>query len=75
MLLEHRALSSWLDKEAPGRWTVLQGPVEPIGPIIHSFNDKSVKGVVQRLKVKEFVTARSTAGFWLALPLRFNELF
>jgi hypothetical protein len=66
-LVEHRALTSWLEQETPGKWAVLQGPVEPIGPIIHSFNDKSVKGVVQRLKVKEFVTARSTAGFWLVI--------
>ncbi|XP_059481436.1 mitochondrial E3 ubiquitin protein ligase 1-like [Neocloeon triangulifer] len=63
VITDHKGLEYWLS-EGGGKWAVVQGFVEPIGPVIHSFNDKSVKGVIQRLKVKEYVTSRSTAGFW-----------
>ncbi|CAB3359950.1 Hypothetical predicted protein [Cloeon dipterum] len=65
LIVDHHGLENWLESaESARKWAVVQGYVEPIGPVIQSFNDKSVRGVIQRLKVKEYVTSRSTAGFW-----------
>jgi hypothetical protein len=61
---EHKSLEEWMTNNPESSWLVLQGAVEPIGPVIRGFNDRSIKGVVQRLNIKEFVTSRNTSGFW-----------
>lgn len=64
MLQDNASLEQWIKNGAEGSWAVVQGFVEPAGPVIRSFSDKSIKGVIQRLRIKEFVTARNTSGFW-----------
>lgn len=45
-------------------YVAIRGAVKSIGEPIQSVNNENVKGVVQRLCVKEHVIARCTSGFW-----------
>lgn len=38
--------------------------VKPLGKPLNSINDKKITGVIQKLKIKEHVVARTTGGFW-----------
>lgn len=45
-------------------YIAIKGIVKPLGAPLTSINNKKVTGVVQKLKIKEHVVARTTAGFW-----------
>ncbi|XP_033327217.1 mitochondrial E3 ubiquitin protein ligase 1 [Megalopta genalis] len=45
-------------------YIAVRGFVKPLGKPLTSINNKKITGVVQKLKIKEHVVARTTAGFW-----------
>ncbi|XP_031840882.1 mitochondrial E3 ubiquitin protein ligase 1 isoform X1 [Nomia melanderi] len=45
-------------------YVAIRGIVKPLGEPLTSINNKKITGVVQKLKIKEHVVARTTAGFW-----------
>lgn len=45
-------------------YIAIRGIVKPLGKPLNSINNKKLTGVVQKLKIKEHVVARTTAGFW-----------
>ncbi|KZC11935.1 PREDICTED: mitochondrial ubiquitin ligase activator of nfkb 1 [Dufourea novaeangliae] len=45
-------------------YVAIRGIVKPLGKPLTSINNKRITGVVQKLKIKEHVVARTTAGFW-----------
>lgn len=45
-------------------YIAIRGIVKPLGKPLNSINNKKLTGVVQKLKIKEHVIARTTAGFW-----------
>ncbi|KAF4520061.1 hypothetical protein B566_EDAN007917 [Ephemera danica] len=64
VLKDYKALEEWMQNCSENSWAVLQGYAEPIGPVLHSVTDKNVKGVIQKLTLKEYITARNASGFW-----------
>lgn len=59
-------LESLLKEQPDNRigYIAIRGIVAPLGKPLTSINDTKITGVVQKLKIKEHVVARSTAGFW-----------
>ncbi|XP_063221472.1 mitochondrial E3 ubiquitin protein ligase 1-like [Bacillus rossius redtenbacheri] len=55
-------LDQQADKKFP--YVVVRGKVKAIGPPIRSQNSPEVYGVVQKVSLKEHLTARNSAGFW-----------
>ncbi|XP_076626757.1 mitochondrial E3 ubiquitin protein ligase 1 [Colletes latitarsis] len=45
-------------------YIAIRGIIKPLGKPLISINNKRITGVVQKLKIKEHVVARTTAGFW-----------
>lgn len=59
-------LSNIVDKSPDNKvnYIAIRGIVKPLGKPLQSLNNKSITGVIQKLKIKEHVVARTTAGFW-----------
>ncbi|XP_076232244.1 mitochondrial E3 ubiquitin protein ligase 1 [Calliopsis andreniformis] len=59
-------LGDLLDKTPDNRigYIAIRGIVKPLGKPLNSINNKKITGVIQKLKIKEHVVARTTAGFW-----------
>lgn len=59
-------LGELLDKSSDNKidYIAIRGIVKPLGEPLNSINNKKLTGVVQKLKIKEHVIARTTAGFW-----------
>lgn len=59
-------LGELIDKSSNNKidYIAIRGIVKPLGKPLNSINNKKLTGVVQKLKIKEHVVARTTAGFW-----------
>ncbi|CAL7947400.1 unnamed protein product [Xylocopa violacea] len=59
-------LGDLVDKSPDNKlsYIAIRGIVKPLGKPLTSINNKKLTGVVQKLKIKEHVVARTTAGFW-----------
>lgn len=59
-------LGELIDKSADEKisYIAISGIVKPLGKPLNSINDRKITGVVQKLKIKEHVVARSSTGFW-----------
>ena len=59
-------LEELIDKSADEKisYIAISGIVKPLGKPLNSINDRKITGVVQKLKIKEHVVARSSTGFW-----------
>lgn len=59
-------LGELVDKSSNNKidYIAIRGIVKPLGKPLNSINNKKLTGVVQKLKIKEHVVARTTAGFW-----------
>lgn len=59
-------LGDLVDKSSDNKigYIAIRGIVKPLGKPLSSINNKKLTGVVQKLKIKEHVVARTTAGFW-----------
>ncbi|XP_034182656.1 mitochondrial E3 ubiquitin protein ligase 1 [Osmia lignaria lignaria] len=59
-------LGELVDKSPDNKigYIAIRGIVKPLGKPLNSINNKKLTGVVQKLKIKEHVVARTTAGFW-----------
>ncbi|XP_076755023.1 mitochondrial E3 ubiquitin protein ligase 1 [Xylocopa sonorina] len=59
-------LEDLVDKSPDNKlsYIAIRGIVKPLGKPLTSINNKKLTGVVQKLKIKEHVIARTTAGFW-----------
>lgn len=57
-------------------YIAIRGIVKPLGEPLTSINNRKITGVIQKLKIKEHVVTRSTAGFWyikLLVVIKYNE--
>ncbi|XP_054007888.1 mitochondrial E3 ubiquitin protein ligase 1 [Hylaeus anthracinus] len=59
-------LGDILDKSPDTKigYIAIRGIVKPLEKPLTSINNRKITGVVQKLKIKEHVVARTTAGFW-----------
>ncbi|XP_053987589.1 mitochondrial E3 ubiquitin protein ligase 1 [Hylaeus volcanicus] len=59
-------LGDLLDKSPDTKigYIAIRGIVKPLEKPLTSINNRKITGVVQKLKIKEHVVARTTAGFW-----------
>lgn len=59
-------LSTLVDKAPDNKidYIAIRGIVRPLGKSLQSINNRDITGVIQKLKIKEHVVARTTAGFW-----------
>ncbi|OAD58321.1 Mitochondrial ubiquitin ligase activator of nfkb 1 [Eufriesea mexicana] len=70
-------LEKIVDKSTDSKinYIAIRGFVKPLGKPLNSINDKKITGVIQKLKIKEHVVARTTAGFWSNREYTVHKVF
>ncbi|KOC59611.1 Mitochondrial ubiquitin ligase activator of nfkb 1 [Habropoda laboriosa] len=70
-------LGDLVDKSSDNKigYIAIRGIVKPLGKPLTSISNKKLTGVVQKLKIKEHVVARTTAGFWSDQERTVNKVF